>query len=87
MFFNKREYDSKIQYLNSVCDSIRIKEESIIDSLNQEIGYKESVIDSLFSVRNDVIENTIIIKQRILELPLDSSVSLLKRNLENYEKN
>ena len=87
IIYREVKHNNRLQQLNNSYDSILIEKESIIDSLYQEIGTKESVIDSLFSVRNKVVEKTVIIKEQIMTLPLDSSVSLLRENLENYEKN
>lgn len=86
VIYREKRYDDRLQQLNNTYDSILIEKESIIDSLYQEIGSKESVIDSLFSVRNKVVEKTVIIKEQILTLPLDSSVSLLRENLKNYDE-
>ncbi len=86
IIYREKRYDDRLQQLNNTYDSILIEKESIIDSLYQEIGSKESVIDSLFSVRNKVVEKTVIIKEQILTLPLDSSVSLLRENLKNYDE-
>ena len=86
IIYRGKRYDDRLQQLNNTYDSILIEKESIIDSLYQEIGSKESVIDSLFSVRNEVVEKTVIIKEQILTLPLDSSVSLLRENLKNYDE-
>lgn len=87
IIYREVKHNNRLQQLNNSYDSILIEKESIIDSLYQEIGTKESVIDSLFSVRNKVVEKTVIIKEHIMTLPLDSSVLLLRENLENYEKN
>ncbi len=86
IIYREKRYDDRLQQLNNTYDSILIEKESIIDSLYQEIGSKKSVIDSLFSVRNKVVEKTVIIKEQILTLPLDSSVSLLRENLKNYDE-
>lgn len=86
IIYRGKRYDDRLQQLNNTYDSILIEKESIIDSLYQEIGSKESVIDSLFSVRNEVVEKTVIIKEQILTLPFDSSVSLLRENLKNYDE-
>ena len=86
VIYREKRYDDRLQQLNNTYDSILIEKESIIDSLYQEIGSKESVIDSLFSVRNKVVEKTVLIKEQILTLPLDSSVSLLRENLKNYDE-
>lgn len=65
-------------------EELKLKEEFIIDSLSHSIEVKESIIDSLFSQRDTIVIETEIIKSRINELPLDSGVLLLRKNLDDY---
>lgn len=60
--------------------------ESIIDSLENTISLRESLIDSLSFSRQEVIKEKKITIQKVKELPLDDAVLFLKEKLEEYEK-
>ncbi len=60
--------------------------ESIIDSLENTISLRESLIDSLSFSRQEVIKEKKIIIQEVKELPLNDAVLFLKEKLEEYEK-
>lgn len=70
----------------NILDSIISSNESIIDSLANEIVSKESIIDSLFLLKSQVKEISIKRDKEIRELKIDSGASLLMKNIEDYEK-
>lgn len=73
-------------------DSIEIlridvqKNEAIIDSLNKKLIFRESIIDSLLILRNEVKTEKIEKIEEIRKLPITSGVEFLKQKLSEYEK-
>ena len=59
---------------------------STIDSLESIIKAQESIVDSFLNRREQVRVEYIIKREEIEGLPLDSSVLLLKKFIEEYEK-
>ena len=59
---------------------------STIDSLESIIKAQESIVDSFLNKREQIRVEYIIKREEIEGLPLDSSVLLLKKFIEEYEK-
>jgi phospholipid N-methyltransferase len=59
---------------------------STIDSLESVIKVQESIVDSFLNLRNQVQVEYIIKREEIRNLPLDSSVIILRNFIEEYEK-
>lgn len=59
---------------------------STIDSLESKIKIQESIVDSFLSLRKEVKVEYIIKKEEIKNLPIDSSVIILRNFIEDYEK-
>ncbi len=65
----------------------QIKENmSTIDSLESIIKIQESIVDSFLNSRNRVKIEYIIKREEIRNLPLDSSVIVLRNFIEDYEE-
>ena len=80
----KLEY-IKQDEINLLDEKLR-RNESIIDSLENDISLRESIIDSLsFSHREVIIEKKIIIDE-VKALPLTEAVEFLGKNLKMYEE-
>lgn len=91
-YFNDNPYKDKYKELqadyNALSKSIAIKEDSL-KKVSQEMQQKELIIDSLLMEVHQVkIELKLYEKDfnSIINLPLDSSVNLLSRNLSKGNK-
>ena len=60
--------------------------ESIIDSLENTISLRESLIDSLSFSRQEVIIKKNIVIEEVKSLPLTEAVEFLSKNLKMYEE-
>ena len=75
----------KQQEINLLDEKLR-QNESIIDSLKNDISLRESLIDSLsFSHQKVIIEKKIVIDE-VRALPLTDAVEFLRENLKIYEE-
>ena len=59
---------------------------STIDSLESIIKTQESIVDSFLNLKNKVRVEYIIKREEIKNLPLDSSVQVLKNFIKDYEE-
>lgn len=59
---------------------------STIDSLESKIKIQESIVDSFLNLRKEVRVEYIIKREEIKNLPIDSSVIILRNFIEEYEK-
>ena len=59
---------------------------STIDSLESKIKIQESIVDSFLNLRKEVKVEYIIKREEIKNLPIDSSVIILRNFIEEYEK-
>ena len=59
---------------------------STIDSLESKIKIQESIVDSFLNLRKEVKVEYIIKREEIKNLPIDSSVIILRSFIEEYEK-
>ena len=76
---------SKQLEINLLNEKLR-QNESIIDSLENNISLRESLIDSLsFSREKIIIEKKIVIDE-VKTLPLTESVEFLSKKLKEYEE-
>lgn len=76
-----------IDYNEEYYTTLIQKSLSTIDSLELKIKIQESIVDSFLNLRKEVRVEYITKKEEIKSLPLDSSVILLNRFIESYEKN
>lgn len=75
----------KQQEINLLDEKLR-QNESIIDSLKNDISLRESLIDSLsFSHQKVIIEKKTVIDE-VKALPLTDAVEFLRENLKIYEE-
>lgn len=63
-------------------DSIQVR----IDSVYGRLNYEKEQADAFVVVREYYKETQKIEKEQVQNLPLDSAVSLLRKNMINYEK-
>ena len=59
---------------------------STIDSLESKIKIQESIVDSFLNLRKEIRVEYIIKREEIKNLPIDSSVVILRNFIEEYEK-
>ena len=71
--------------INLLDEKLR-RNESIIDSLKNDISLRESVIDSLSFSRQEVIIEKKVVIEEVRALPITEAVEFLKENLKIYEE-
>lgn len=72
--------------INLLDEKLR-RNESIIDSLKNDISLRESLIDSLSFSRQEVIIQKEVVIEEVRALPLTEAVEFLRENLKIYEDN
>lgn len=86
LYSSKRELEYiKQQEINFLDEKLK-RNESIIDSLENNISLRESLIDSLSFSYQNIIEEKKNITIDVKELPLTDAVQFLKENLKIYEE-
>ena len=75
-----------IEKINLLDEKLR-QSESIIDSLENTISLRESVIDSLSFFRQEIIIEKKTAINKVRELPLNDAVLFLRKAIIDYEKN
>lgn len=75
-----------VEKINLLDEKLR-QSESIIDSLENTISLRESLIDSLSFSRQEVIIEKEVAISEVRELPLSDAVLFLRKAIEDYEKN
>ena len=74
--YNEEYYTTQIQ-----------KSLSTIDSLESIIKTQESIVDSFLNLKNKIRVEYIIKREEIKNLPIDSSVQVLRNFIRDYEEN
>ena len=75
----------KQKEINLLDEKLR-RNESIIDSLKNDISLRESLIDSLSFSRQEIIIKKNIVIEEVKSLPLTEAVEFLRKNLKKYEE-
>jgi hypothetical protein len=75
----------KQREINLLDEKLR-RNESIIDSLKNDISLRESLIDSLSFSRQEIIIKKNIVIEEVKSLPLTEAVEFLRKNLKKYEE-
>jgi hypothetical protein len=75
-----------VEKINLLDEKLR-QSESIIDSLENTVSLRESLIDSLSFSRQEVIIEKKIVVNEVRELPLNDAVLFLRKEITEYEKN
>lgn len=83
---NQELTQETVEKINLLDEKLR-QSESIIDSLENTISLRESLIDSLSFSRQEVIIKKEVAISEVRELPLSDAVLFLRKAIEDYEKN